>query len=68
MGRESWHAIKKLSNLPFLTLKVRYPVIRGFSLSLGVVIIESVDSNVGLARTRNIASYDNRALAMTSYP
>jgi len=27
MGRESWHAIKKLFNLPFLTLKVRYPAI-----------------------------------------
>jgi len=24
MGRESWHAIKKLFNLPFLILKVRY--------------------------------------------
>jgi len=23
--RESWHAIKKLCNLPFLTLKVGYP-------------------------------------------
>ena len=23
MGRESWHATKKLFNLPFLTLKVR---------------------------------------------
>jgi len=27
MGRESWYAIKKLVNLPFLTLKVRYPAI-----------------------------------------
>ena len=27
MGRESWHAIKKLYNLQFLTLKVSYPVI-----------------------------------------
>jgi len=27
MGRESWHAIKKLFNLPFLTVKVRYPAI-----------------------------------------
>jgi len=27
MGRESWHAIKKLFNLPFLTLKIRYPAI-----------------------------------------
>jgi len=25
---QSWHAIKKLFNLPFLTLKVRYPAIR----------------------------------------
>jgi len=24
---QSWHAIKKLLNLPFLTLKVRYPAI-----------------------------------------
>jgi len=23
MGRESWHAIKKLCNIPFLPLKVR---------------------------------------------
>ena len=28
MGRESWHAIKKLLNLPFLILKVRYPAIK----------------------------------------
>ena len=27
MGRESWHATKMLFNLPFLTLKVRYPTI-----------------------------------------
>ena len=28
MGRESWHAIKKLLYLPFLILKVRYPAIK----------------------------------------
>jgi len=27
MGKESWNAIKKLFNLPFLTLKFRYPAI-----------------------------------------
>jgi len=35
---ESWHAIKKLFNLPFLILKIRYPAVSyviGFSLLLG---------------------------------
>jgi len=27
IGRESWHAIRNLFNVPFLTLKVRYPAI-----------------------------------------
>ena len=37
---ESWHAIKKLFNLPFLTLKIRYPAVSyviGFSLLLGLL-------------------------------
>jgi len=32
MGRESWHAIKKLFNLPFLTLKVRHLICQGGSI------------------------------------
>ena len=29
MGGESWHAIKKLFNPPFLILKVRHPAVTG---------------------------------------
>ena len=53
MGRESWHAIKKLLNLPFLILKVRYPAIKdrfyGF-LYYGVAIV--MNSNVHHHRRR----------------
>jgi len=47
MGRESWYAIKKLFNLPFLILKVRYPAYNQvivFTLLLEVVIV--MNSNV----------------------
>ena len=37
MGRESWHAIKKLFNLSFLTLKVRNNLRGGASKARGVV-------------------------------
>jgi len=43
------HVYQKASNLPFLTLKVRYPAVSyviGFSLLLGVVIV--MNSNVGV--------------------
>jgi len=36
MGRESWHAIKKLFNLPFLIINVRYPA---YKLSYSVYFI-----------------------------
>ena len=35
MGGESWHAIKKLFNPPFLILKVRHPAVTGVSLVPG---------------------------------
>jgi len=35
MDGESWHAIKKLVNLPLLILKVRHPTVIGFSFIEG---------------------------------
>ena len=39
MGGESWHAIKKLFNPPFLILKVRHPAVTGI---VGVVVVMNI--------------------------
>ena len=53
MGGESWHAIKKLFNPPFLILKVRHPAVTGVYCivrdSIGVVVV--MISNDNMAQT-----------------